>query len=276
MGRVIETPNVRLWCHDDKTSGPPLVLLGGFSVGHFQFDPVRPYLTDYRLVTWEPRGFGPSDAPPGPYSVELWADDLRDLLDALEIERAHVWGHAFGSYIAVCLAARDPERVGSLIAFPDAWARDPSKQYAKIWRVYGAIIEEFGATGFGARAIAGFYDVREPAWARDWLAAAVAETIHPETANATIGWGCHQADVRPYLARVQAPTLVLYGSGGWTGDAPPDNPSLEVMQERIPLLESRSIDGHIAFFMAQRPQETAQIVDDFLRTHPLTSPQEPT
>jgi len=244
-------------------------MLGGFSVGHFQFDPIRPYLAGYRLVVWEPRGFGPSDSPPGPYSVELWADDLRGLLDTIGVERAHLWGHAFGSYIAVCFAARNPERVGGLVAFPDAWAGDPSKQYAKIWRVYGAIIEEFGVTGFGARAIAGFCDVQEPPWARDWIAAAVAETIHPETADATIGWGCHEADVRPYLADIRAPTLALYGSGGWTGEAPPENPSLDVMRERVPSLESRTVDGHAAFFTVQRPQETAELIDEFLQRHPL-------
>ena len=40
-------------------AGEPLLLLGGPSVGHFHFDFVRPYLADYRLVTWEPRGLRP-------------------------------------------------------------------------------------------------------------------------------------------------------------------------------------------------------------------------
>jgi pimeloyl-ACP methyl ester carboxylesterase len=268
-GNILDTGRVRLWYHDDGAPGDPLVLLGGFSVGHFQFDPVRPYLAGRRLITWEPRGFGPSDAPSGPYSVEIWADDLRSLLDGLGIERAHVWGHAFGGYIALCFAARNPERTGSLIAFPDVWAGDPARAYAKIWRIYGAIIEEFGTKGFGARALAHFYDVSEPEWAPRWIAAAIEEVIHPETANATIGWGCLNGDVRPYLRQIEAPTLALHGTGGWTGERADFDLSLSLMQRDIGNLEIAAVEGHVAFFTLQRPAETGGIVADFIRRHPL-------
>jgi len=43
-GEVVETARVPLWCHDTGGEGEPLVLLGGFTAGHFGFDFVRPYL----------------------------------------------------------------------------------------------------------------------------------------------------------------------------------------------------------------------------------------
>ena len=90
---------------------------------------MRPHLDGYRLITWEPRGFACSDLR-GPYSIDVWTSDLAHLLDALGIERAHVWANGFSSYVAFALAADDPDRVGAVIAYTDVWAGDPAKDYA--------------------------------------------------------------------------------------------------------------------------------------------------
>src|SRR5512136_3074629 len=64
----------------------------------------------YRLLLYDCRGQGQSDHPAGPYSMELHADDLAALLDALGIARAHIGGISYGAEISVVFALRHPER----------------------------------------------------------------------------------------------------------------------------------------------------------------------
>ena len=70
-GSILGLGGASLWYHDDQGPGEPLLLLGGFAPGHFHFDFVRPYLRDFRLITWEPRGFGPQN-PSSSRPLIMW------------------------------------------------------------------------------------------------------------------------------------------------------------------------------------------------------------
>jgi pimeloyl-ACP methyl ester carboxylesterase len=273
-GRMASIGEIRLWC-SDLGDGDPLVLLGGFTAGHHVWDFVRPYLADMRTITWEPRGLGRSDRPDGRYSVELWADDLALLLDATGVERAHLWAAGFGNYIALRFAARHPERVGALIGYTDIWAGDPTKAYDRIWNVYRAIVENFGTTGFGARMLAGIFDV-PLAWFPAWEARNIEEVLHVDTVERTVGYCLMEADVRDELSRIQAPVLVVQGDMGWAGEQidPEDDPSLQLMRERIPQLELAVIpESHAAYVLAQRPAECSKVARTFLARHPIGEPR---
>lgn len=69
----------------------------------------------YRLLLYDCRGMWQSAHPPGPYSMEIHADDLAALLDALDIERAHIGGVSYGAEIGLVFALRYPERTRSLV-----------------------------------------------------------------------------------------------------------------------------------------------------------------
>jgi pimeloyl-ACP methyl ester carboxylesterase len=68
-----------------------------------------------RVLAFDNRGTGLSAKPPGPYSMELLADDAASVLDARGIEQADVYGHSMGGYIALQLSLRRPELVRSLV-----------------------------------------------------------------------------------------------------------------------------------------------------------------
>jgi pimeloyl-ACP methyl ester carboxylesterase len=269
-GRMVDVGGIELWCHDDGKRGEPLLLLGGPSVGHFHFDFVRPFLQGYRLITWEPRGFGPSGRD-GPYSVDVWADDLERLLDALGIERAHVWANAFSSYIGFAFAAGRPERIGALVTYTDVWAGDPLKNYAPAWDAYREIIAAHGTSGEGAARLARLYALTEPAWFTDWFERSVAEVLHADTAAQTIGYFCTEADVRDRLAAIEAAVLVLQGDRSWDGtklDTSVD-PSLDLIRERVRQVEVVTLDAHPVHLILQRPEEAAARVAAFLDEHPV-------
>ncbi|MCL7452136.1 MAG: alpha/beta hydrolase [Anaerolineae bacterium] len=69
----------------------------------------------YRLLLYDCRGMWQSDHPPGPYSMELHADDLAALLDGLGIDRAHIGGTSYGAEVSMVFALKYPERTRSLI-----------------------------------------------------------------------------------------------------------------------------------------------------------------
>ncbi len=69
----------------------------------------------FRVLLYDCRGMWQSDHPDGPYSMEMHADDLAGLLDALEIEKAHIAGISYGSEISLMFALRHPEKTKSLV-----------------------------------------------------------------------------------------------------------------------------------------------------------------
>lgn len=96
--------------------GVPLVLLAGQANNHHWWDAVRDDFHSARsTVTLDYRGTGDSDKPDSPYSTELFARDVIDVLDDLGIGRADVYGTSMGGRVAQQVAARHPHRVGALV-----------------------------------------------------------------------------------------------------------------------------------------------------------------
>lgn len=91
--------------------GDPLALIGGSLFGRQNFAMVWEGLAKhFQLISYDQRGYGQTDRPLQPYSLDLWADDLAALLDALNIKRAHVMGTSAGGMIALKFAAKYPDK----------------------------------------------------------------------------------------------------------------------------------------------------------------------
>jgi pimeloyl-ACP methyl ester carboxylesterase len=115
----------------DAGDGPPVVLLHGLACGQrMWFHQVRALRNRFRVITYDQRGHGSTDAPAvaGGYSAVLLARDLVGVLDALKIERAAIVGFSLGGGPALALAASQPHRVSRLVlADVGAGADDPVK-----------------------------------------------------------------------------------------------------------------------------------------------------
>ena len=69
----------------------------------------------YRVLTWDMRGQGQSEHPAGEYSLDLHADDLVALMNALGLEKAHMVGTSYGGELNLVMGIRHPERCRSLV-----------------------------------------------------------------------------------------------------------------------------------------------------------------
>lgn len=117
--------------------GEPLLLIMGFGGDHLAWGMQVPVLAErYRVIAFDNRGAGQSDAPDCAYTTGMMADDAAGLLRALGVERTHVIGLSMGGMIAQELALNYPERVRTLqlhatYARPDAYLR----ALVESWRI---------------------------------------------------------------------------------------------------------------------------------------------
>jgi 3-oxoadipate enol-lactonase len=96
--------------------GTPLLLIHGYPLDHALWQPQMDGLADAaRIVAPDLRGFGPSEAPEGVYTMDGYADDLIALMDTLQIERAALCGLSMGGYIALAFWRKYAARVRALI-----------------------------------------------------------------------------------------------------------------------------------------------------------------
>jgi 3-oxoadipate enol-lactonase len=113
-------------------SGPVVMLSNSLASNLTMWDPQMPVLTShYRVLRYDTRGHGDTDAPAGPYSLEELAEDTRGLLHALGIPRVHFVGLSMGGMIGQSLALHHPELLQSLVLC-DTMSRVPTEAKA-LW-----------------------------------------------------------------------------------------------------------------------------------------------
>lgn len=96
--------------------GDPVVLCHGLGGNHaIWFQQVPLLAQNYRVITWDQRGFGRSSNSQAANSPAAAADDLKALLDHLGIDRAHLVGQSMGGWAVMGFALKYPDRVQSLV-----------------------------------------------------------------------------------------------------------------------------------------------------------------
>src|SRR6266576_1593238 len=110
--------------------GFPVLFISGLSgFASFWQDQVAAFARKFDVVTHDHRGIGQSDVTRSGFTVDRMAADVVGLMDALEIERAHIVGHSTGGAIAQTLAIEHPKRLGpsayvqanTLFLYPSWW-----------------------------------------------------------------------------------------------------------------------------------------------------------
>lgn len=194
--------------------GEPLLMIQGLGADSRGWIRQRfPLGARYRCVPFDNRGVGASDRPPGPYDLEVMADDALAVLDAAGYDSAHIMGASMGGILAQILAVRHPERVRSLVLTCTGcrhlpWRRELLAEWAEVARTegMGALTNKAARWLVGPRSFRRFW----PAWG---LLGSMALSAPVESFVAQIDAILALDDgLRFELTGVTAPTLVLVGS----------------------------------------------------------------
>ena len=251
----------------DDGSGTPIIFANSLGSDLRIWDVVGSTLGQtHRIIRYDKRGHGLSDCPPAPYSIRDHANDLRGLLDHLEIDQAVVVGISVGGQIALDFALEHPERVLGLVLC-DTAAKLGS---AELWNTR---ITELRTNGFAnindailSRWFAPNYSVTNPASYRGH-----GNMLTRTPLEGYIGTceALRDFDRVADLAHVQMPTLVLCGAED--GASPPA--LVSQLADAIPNAQFALIKdaGHLP--CVEQPNETAAKIAEFLSS--LTSSPQP-
>ena len=248
--------NVKVEGRDDA---PVLMLCNSLGTDMSMWDDQVPdFLRHFRLVRYDRRGHGGSDAPKGPYNMAMLARDALAVLDGLGIRQKVNWcGLSMGGMVGQWLGANAPERMGRMVLcnthyyFPDK----------DLWNGRLKMAREVG--------MAGIVDATMERWFtkdfRDSNPGPMARMKAMFVKTPLDGYlGCAEAvrdmDHRELLDRIKVPVHVIVGRHD--GATPPE--AGEHIRSRIPGATITVLDAAHISNVAQ-PQAFTKAVLDYLR-----------
>ena len=248
--------------YQQQGSGTPLVLIHGMATDHRLWQPqLDAFAANYRVISYDLRGFGASSRPTEPYTAE---DDLAALLDHLKIDSAHILGLSLGSSIATRFALNHPAHCQSLIAAgPVLQGFDDAKDFMAGLKQVWAAAKEQGV------------DAARQLWLELPLFSGLTQSstygqLGLKMINDYDGWHWLNRDPETWpsvmpadrLTDISCPTLIISGEN----ELPGLQRAGDFMQGQIPEASAVTIKaaGHVVNL--EQPQLFNQAVLSFLKT----------
>lgn len=261
----IQFNGTRLY-YESQGEGEPVVLVPGFGAGLWiWFKQVPDFARRFRTVVFDPRGVARSAHRDEPMTIEMLADDVAALLDALGVGSAHVLGASFGGFVAQEFALQHPERVRSLVLACTSYGglghvRPPDETLRAIAATKGLDTQERVSENLLLAFTPGYAESEAAEFgrmARLRAESPVEEYVYRRQLQAAVGF-----EAAPRVADIKAPTLVI------TGDAdrivPPENSYN--LAARIPGARLRVVAGGSHTFFIERAGEFNRAVVEFIES----------
>lgn len=251
-----------------RGEGDPLLLIQGMGANsaHWGEPFLRELERDFELILYDHGATGRSAPIDGEITTASLAGDAGDLLDALGVGSAHVFGFSMGGMVAQELALGAPERVATLTLAATSCGGTQSKRTSPevVQALTSAVLsgnrERVLRTGFGTLFSAAF-----AANAANYPPFAAAARVHPAALGTLLD---HQSAVLAHdaYARMRglaAPTLVVHG----TEDRMLDVVNGDLIASIVPGARLELLDGtgHLLFW--EQPERVARLVRDHAAAH---------
>jgi pimeloyl-ACP methyl ester carboxylesterase len=229
MPHITTDDGVRLY-YEEAGTGYPVVFVHEFAGDCRSYETqLRFFARRYRCIAFNARGYPPSDVPEDfhRYSQERARDDIRDVLQGLGIQKAHIVGISMGGFAVLHFGFAYPERASALVVAGCGYGAQPDKgqQFREETSRTAAQIETRGmaevAKTYGAGPTRVQYQNKDPRGYAEFLAQ-LAEHSTRGSANTMRGVQARRPslwELTEQMKRLDVPTLVA------TGDE--DDPCLE-------------------------------------------------
>jgi pimeloyl-ACP methyl ester carboxylesterase len=218
----------RIRYDDTGGDGSAVILAHGFLMDRTMFEPQVAALRDeFRVITWDERGFGETEFDGKPFTYWDSASDCLGLLDHLGIEQAVVGGMSQGGFLSLRAALTAPQRVRALVLIDtqagteDAERLPQYREMQQTWLTVGPVDELANAI---ANLILGDAELNAK-WIAKWRELD-RQTSMKEPGDCLLG----RDDISDRLGEITCPAIVFHG----TGDASIEMPLAEALCEGLP------------------------------------------
>jgi pimeloyl-ACP methyl ester carboxylesterase len=223
-----------------------LMLHGGPGLDHSLYRPLFDQLTDVaQVILYDHRGNGRSDGrdSPSAWTLDMWADDVVRLCDALGVEQPIVFGNSFGGVVAMHYAARHPQHPSGLVIGSATTHLDLDLIAGWFGRLGGPDAEAAARRFWTApddEVTAAYLSICGPLYTRNKgnLFDEARSMRNPEVMNHYVRNIQPSLDLRPGLANIACPTLLL--AGGQDPVCP-----VEIMREMAALVPPDHAQLHV-------------------------------
>lgn len=250
--------------YDIHGYGLPVVFINGLTMSlNGWADQIEDFASVYRVLRYDCRGQGHSDKPDMHHTHKIHAADLKALLDALSIKRAHIVGLSNGGMIAQHLALEHPESVGALVLVDTCSEIGPKlKLMLESW----IKATELGGSSFR-------YDLSIPLiFSDDFIKKNIGNIIemkkvhvqsNPPKAVINLAAGSLGHNVTARLGELHCPTLIVHGAH----DILIPSEYAKIMGEKIPNSTLVIMDGCAHAPPLEEPEKFNRLVIEFLKQH---------
>jgi pimeloyl-ACP methyl ester carboxylesterase len=199
----------RIRFDDSGGDGPPVILSHGFLMDREMFAPqVDALAPEFRVITWDERGFGETEFDGQPFTYWDSARDCLGLLDHLGIDRVVLGGMSQGGFLSMRAALLAPERVRALVLIDtQSGIEDPERlptyrQMQQTWMSAGPIDDLTAAV---AALIIGDPAVSE-VWIEKW------KRLPNENLGAPGDCLFDRDDITDRVGEIECPAIIFHGT----------------------------------------------------------------
>jgi len=269
MPHLTTDDNVKLF-YEESGSGVPVVFVHEFAGDYRSWETqMRHFARSYRCIAYNARGYPPSDVPADGerYSQDRARDDIRAVLDALKIDKAHIVGLSMGGFAALHFGFTYPQRACSLVVAGCGYGAAPNQrqQFAEEAEAAARKFEEGMARAAEAYALGPTrvqFQNKDP---RGWQEFAHQLAEHSSEGSARTLRGVQKRrpslfDLVDGMKAITVPTLVMTGDEDW----PCLEPAL-LMKRTIPTAALVVMPNAGHTINLEEPAAFNQHLADFLR-----------
>jgi len=230
MPHLTADDGVKLY-YEESGAGVPIVFVHEFAGDYRSYETqVRYFSRGYRCITFNARGYPPSDVPDDleRYSQDRARDDIRAVLDALKVDKAHIVGLSMGGFATLHFGFTYPERARSLVIAGCGYGASPDKrqQFAEETEAAAQRFESLGmdkaAEGYALAPSRVQLQNKDP---RGWREFADQLAQHSTKGAALTMRGVQKRrpslfDLTDKIKTIKAPTLIMSGDEDFACLAP--------------------------------------------------------
>jgi 3-oxoadipate enol-lactonase len=201
--------------NDEGENGAPVIIfIHGFPFNKSMWDKqLKALKENYRVIAYDVRGHGNSDAGTGDFSIDLFANDLINFMDALNIDKAMLCGLSMGGYIALNAVENFPDRFDALILSDTTCIADTPEAKEKRLKTIESIKKD-GVEKFADASLENFF-ASESLTTKEAVVAAVREMIvstPKKTLHKTLRAFYERKETCSKLSDIDVPVLIMVGN----------------------------------------------------------------